>query len=61
MFNVITVLREGSQGVIAHGLAASETQLAQESPASPGNVFHHNAFYINLELKQIHVLPVGSI
>ena len=61
MLNVITVLGEGGQGVVAHSLAASEAEFSQKSSASTSNVFDHNAFNVYLKFKQIDVLPIRPI
>ena len=61
MFDVVAKLGKGGQGVIANGLAASKAELAEEAATPTGYVFDNDAFDVDLELKEIHVLPIGAI
>ena len=42
-------------------LTSIETEGSEEAAASLGEVLHHDALYVDLELKQVNILPVGAV
>ena len=42
-------------------LAAIKTESLEKTSTSLGKVLHHHSFYVNLELKEINILPVRSV
>lgn len=61
MFNVPAVLCKGLQRGVPDSDAATQAELSKEATAPLGDVFHHSALYICLEVKKIHPLPVAAI
>jgi hypothetical protein len=60
-FDGVAVLSEGSQSWISHRLATPQTESSQKSSTSPRQIFNNCTFNVDLELKEINSLPVGSI
>ena len=42
-------------------LTTLQAETLEEAATPPGQVLHHGALYVHLELKQVNLLPVGPV
>ena len=54
-------LRKSCEGVVSHRLATSQTEFPEESSAPSRNVFDDDSLDVDLKLKKINTLPIGTI
>jgi hypothetical protein len=55
------MLSKGGESRVTNSLATSEAKALEESTTSSSNVLNYTALYVNLELEEIHPLPVRSV
>jgi len=59
--NVTAVGGEAAEGRVTNILTTLEAEALEKAATSLGQVLNHSSLNVNLELKQVNLLPVGAV